>query len=236
MARSPVFSDEFATDGPLDPARWGCELGCLRNHELQYFTDRLENVRAQDGSLVIEARREPYRGQAYTSASISTRGLFQFRYGRVEVRVRLPGGRGTWPGVWLVGVNQHEVGWPACGEINIVESVGFDSVRVWVAAHMPAYSHATAKQAIVDVDRPTEVFHDYALEWTPDHLAWELDGHRFFTFENERTGPAAWPFDGEQYLMIALAVGGDLGGMHGVDDSCFPQRLELDHVRIYAPG
>jgi beta-glucanase (GH16 family) len=236
--RRLIFSDEFEVAGPLDPAKWDHELGSLRNHELQCYTGRPENVRAENGKLVLEARREQHQGHSFTSASILTRGRFEFRYGRVEVRVKLPGGRGTWPAVWLVGVNEHEVRWPACGEIDIVENVGFAPSTVWGAAHMTAYSHATGnpKVSALEVERPWEVFHDYALEWTADRIDWELDGRLFFTFENERTGVAAWPFDGAQYLIIALAIGGDLGGQHGIDESCFPQRLEVEHVRVYAPA
>jgi len=236
--RTLLFADEFDAPGALDPARWGFDLGIVRNDELACYTSRLENVRAEDGMLVIEARREAFQGHDYTSGSIHTRGRFEFRYGRVEARVRLPSGNGTWPAIWLVGSNQDQVGWPSCGEIDIVENVGFEPARIVCAAHSAAYNHATrnAKRAFVQVERPWELFHVYALEWYPDRIDWYIDEQLAFTVENEGTGLRAWPFDGEQYLVIALAIGGTWGGQKGVDDSLFPHRLCVDHVRVYGQG
>ncbi len=188
--------------------------------------------------LVVEARRDPYQGSSYTSASLTTRGRFEFRYGRVEARAKLPAGNGTWPAIWLVGCNIDQVRWPACGEVDIAEYVGFDPGTVHCAAHMQAYNHLTrnAQHARVPVETPWERFHLYALEWYPDRLDWYVDDRLVFSFENDGAGLATWPFDQEQFLVIALAIGGDWGGQKGVDDSLFPHRLLVDWVRIYQQG
>jgi beta-glucanase (GH16 family) len=230
-----VFSDEFDSNGPLDPAKWGYETGYIRNNEKQYYTTRAENVRAENGSLVIEARKESYQGFGYTSASINTLGKFEFTYGRVEVRARIPTGNGAWPAIWTLGTNRAQVGWPTCGEIDIMENVGFDPQRIHGSVHTAAYNHTigTQKTSIVTVANPWEDFHVYALEWFTDHIDVFVDGQKYFTFRNEGTGARTWPFDRAQYLLINLAIGGSWGGQQGIDDTRFPQRYLVDYVRIY---
>jgi beta-glucanase (GH16 family) len=233
-----VFSDEFDAPGALDPARWGYEIGYVRNQEAQYYTSRSENVRVEGGNLVIEARREAYQGHGYTSASVNTRGRFEFLYGKVEVRAKLPTGNGTWPAIWMLGTNIGQVGWPACGEIDIMENVGFEPTRIYGTIHTAAYNHVagTAKGANVTVASPWQEFHVYSMEWYPDHLDIFVDGQKYFTFRNEGTGSAAWPFDKPQYLLINLAIGGSWGGQKGIDDSRFPHRYLVDYVRVYKQG
>ncbi len=175
-----VFSDEFNADGAPDPAKWGYETGYIRNREAQYYTSRPANVRAESGTLVIEARKEAYEGYAYTSASINTLGRFEFLYGRVEVRAKLPAGNGAWPAVWMLGTNRAQAGWPACGEIDIMENVGFDPLAIHASVHTAAYNHTigTQKTAIVNVTNPTEGFHVYAMEWYPDRIEVFVDGQK----------------------------------------------------------
>jgi beta-glucanase (GH16 family) len=233
-----VFSDEFDTPGALDPAKWGYEIGYIRNDEKQYYTSRTENVRAEGGNLLIEARKEPYQGYGYTSASINTRGRFEFTYGRVEVRAKLPTGNGTWPAIWMLGTNIGQVGWPACGEIDVMENVGFEPTRIHGTVHTAAYNHVqgTAKGASVTVASPWEDFHVYAMEWYPDRIDVFVDGPKYFTFRNEGTGSRTWPFDKPQYLLLNLAIGGSWGGQKGIDDSRFPHRYLIDYVRVYKQG
>jgi len=230
-----VFSDEFDTPGALEPAKWGYETGYIRNQEAQYYTSRPENVRAEGGMLVIEARKEAYQSFGYTSASINTLGKYEFLYGRVEVRAKLPTGNGTWPAIWMLGTNRRQVGWPACGEIDIMENVGFDPLRISAAVHTSAYNHTigTQKSAKITVASPWEDFHVYAMEWYPDRIDVFVDGQKYFTFANEGTGAAIWPFDKQQYLLINLAIGGSWGGQKGIDDGRFPHRYYVDYVRIY---
>ena len=230
-----VFDDEFDGPGALDPAKWGYEVGYIRNDEKQYYTSRAENVRAEGGHLVIEARREAYQGYAYTSASVNTRQRFELLYGRVEVRAKLPTGNGTWPAIWMLGTSIDQVGWPACGEIDIMENVGFEPTRIYGTIHTAAYNHVagTSKGANVTISNPWEDFHVYAMEWYPDRIDVFADGQKYFTFANEGTGSRAWPFDKPQYLLINLAIGGSWGGQKGIDDSRFPHRYLVDYVRIY---
>ncbi|HEY7925710.1 MAG: family 16 glycosylhydrolase [Burkholderiales bacterium] len=230
-----VFSDEFEAPGALDPAKWGYEIGYVRNDEKQYYTSRLENVRAEGGMLVIEGRKESYQGYGYTSASVNTLGRFALRYGRVEVRAKLPSGRGTWPAIWMLGTNIARAGWPACGEIDIMENVGFDPLRVHASVHTAAYNHTigTQKTASTLVADPAADFHVYAMEWYPDRIEGFVDGARYFSFRNEGSGSRTWPFDEPQYLLINLALGGAWGGQQGLDDSRFPHRYLVDYVRIY---
>jgi beta-glucanase (GH16 family) len=230
-----VFSDEFDVPGAPDPARWGFETGYIRNREAQYYTSRPENVRVESGNLVVEARKEPHQGYAYTSASINTLGRFEFLYGRVEVRAKLPTGNGAWPAVWMLGTNRAQAGWPACGEIDIMENVGFDPLAIHASVHTAAYNHTigTQKTAIVNVTNPSEGFHVYAMEWSPDRIEVFVDGQKYFTFRNEGAGSRVWPFDRPQYLLINLAIGGSWGGQKGIDDALFPKRYLVDYVRIY---
>jgi beta-glucanase (GH16 family) len=230
-----VFSDEFDTAGALDPAKWGYEIGYVRNDEKQYYTSRSENVRAEGGHLVIEGRKEAHQGYGYTSASINTRGRFEFLYGRVEVRAKLPTGNGTWPAIWMLGTNISQVGWPTCGEIDVMENVGFEPTRIHGTVHTAAYNHVagTAKGSSVTIPSPWEDFHVYAMEWYSDHIDVFVDGQKYFTFRNEGTGSHTWPFDKPQYLLVNLAIGGAWGGQKGIDDSAFPHRYLVDYVRIY---
>ena len=232
---SPVFADEFEAAGAPDAAKWGYEVGYIRNNEKRYYTSRAENVRIEGGNLVIEGRKEAYQGYGYTSASINTRGRFELLYGRVEVRAKLPAGTGTWPAVWMLGTNISQAGWPACGEIDIMENVGFDPLRIHASVHTSAYNHTigTQKSANTSIASPSDDFHVYAMEWYADHIDVFVDGQKYFTFRNEGTGSRAWPFDKPQYLLINLAIGGGWGGQKGIDDGRFPHRYLVDYVRIY---
>ncbi len=218
-----------------DSQKWAYEIGYIRNQELQYYTEnRYENARAENGNLIIEARKENYQGYAYTSASIHMKEE-QILYGRVEVRAKLPTGRGTWPAIWMLGTNMQDVGWPASGEIDLMENVGFDPNQIHMSIHTPAYNHilGTAKTTSITVTNPSDTYHVYAIEWYKDRIDFFVDDAKVFTYENDGKGPDTWPFDKPQYLLINLAIGGSWGGEHGVDDSIFPQRFYVDYVRVY---
>lgn len=233
---SLVWSDEFDYDGLPDPMRWGYETGYVRNNELQYYTaSRLENARVQDGMLIIEARKEPYSGYGYTSASLITQGRATWTYGRIEVRAKLPTGKGMWPAIWMLGSDIGTVGWPNCGEIDLMENVGFDPDRIHTSIHTKAYNHTigTGKTASVVVSPPYQDFHLYAIEWFADRIDFWVDDDKVLTFKNEGTGWAVWPYDGPFYLILNIAVGGSWGGQQGVDDRIFPQTFLIDYVRVY---
>jgi len=194
-------------------------------------------VRIENGVLVIEARREPWAGYGYTSGRIKTQGTFELLYGRVEVRARLPTGRGTWPAIWMLGASIERVGWPTCGEIDIMENVGFDPLTVVASIHTAAYTHVagTHRNGTLSVESPApfEDFHVYAVEWSHDRIDAFVDGRSYFTFRNEGTGERTWPFDQPQFLILNLAIGGTWGGQQGIDDALFPHRLLVDYVRVY---
>ena len=251
---SLVWSDEFDYDGPPNEAKWNYEQGFVRNQELQYYTKaRKENARVGSGHLIIEARKEDWpnpdyspdsssrrwqrsREKAeYTSASLITKDKASWTYGRIEVRAKLPAGRGVWPAVWMLGTNIGEVGWPKCGEIDIMEYVGFDPNTVYANVHMAKYNHVkgTGKGSKIKADKPYASFHTYAIEWTPERMDFFFDENKYFTFENEHGGVDVWPFDQPHYLILNLAIGGSWGGQKGIDESIFPQQFLIDYVRVY---
>jgi beta-glucanase (GH16 family) len=231
-----VWQDEFDGQGLPDSQRWNYEVGLIRNNERQYYTrDRASNARLENGMLVIEAHREPFQGAEYTSASLTSRA--NWTYGRIEVRARLPKGRGTWPAVWTLGTNIRDVGWPTCGEIDIMEHVGFDPGRIHANIHTKAYNHVqrTNKGNSIVVAQPDEQFHVYSTVWTSSQIEMFVDGQRYFAFAKEPGGAAVWPFDQPQYLILNLAIGGSWGGQQGIDDAAFPARFVVDYVRVYRP-
>lgn len=240
-----VWSDEFNYKGLPDAARWGYDAGShgWGNKELQNYTvRRKENARVEGGRLIIEARRDGSGDSKYTSARLVSRGKADWTYGRFEVRAKLPSGRGTWPAIWMLPTlkSYGDGGWPDNGEIDIMEHVGFDPDVVHGSAHTRAYYHSigTQKTGKTTVPSSRSEFNVYAVEWTPDEIRWYVNDKHYFTFSNERrTNPEAgyqqWPFDKPFHLILNLAVGGTWGGAQGVDDSIWPQRMEVDYVRVY---
>lgn len=231
-----VWSDEFDYEGAPDPKKWDYEVGFIRNNELQYYTkDRLENARVENGTLIIESRKETYKNANYTSASLHTYNSCQILYGRIEVCAKLPTGKGMWPAIWTLGTNIRQVGWPCCGEIDIMENVGFDPHRIHVNIHTEAYNHVkqTNKGASIVVNKPYENFHLYAIEWFEDRIDFYVDTRKIFTFKNDNAGLDTWPYEDYQYLIINAAIGGSWGGSQGIDNSIFPQKYYIDYVRIY---
>ncbi len=231
-----AWSDEFDRDGAPDPARWNPEVGMIRNAELQTYTkNRPENARIENGMLVIEARKEPYEKAGYTSASLTTSERQSFTYGRIEARIKLPGGRGTWPAFWMLGDAIKTVGWPACGEIDIMEHVGYDPDKVHCTVHTGAFNwpKGTQRGKALDTPAPFADFHVYAVEWTEQRMDFYFDRQVVFSFTNDGTGKASWPFDAPHYLILNLAIGGGWGGQKGVDDTIFPCRMLVDYVRVY---
>ncbi|MDX1670916.1 MAG: glycoside hydrolase family 16 protein [Balneolaceae bacterium] len=237
-----IWQDEFEYSGLPDTTRWGYDIGdgcpdlCgWGNNELQYYTHRREeNARVADGTLIIEARKEPYRSRGYTSARLVTRGKANWRYGRFEIRARLPSGKGTWPAIWMLPVENSYGGWPRSGEIDIMEHVGHEPRRIYGTVHTEAYNHmiGTQKTDTARVADAESSFHLYSLEWTPNEIRWFVDGELFGSFENEHKSYRQWPFDQPFYLIINIAVGGNWGGAEGVDETIWPQQLEIDYVRI----
>jgi beta-glucanase (GH16 family) len=244
-----VWSDEFDYTGAPDPKRWTNEVGFIRNRESQFYAaGRLENARVENGRLIIEARKEQFaippgtrgvRGRtnaSYTSASLTTRRLGEWKHVRIEVRAKLPRGRGVWPAIWLLGTNYAKVGWPRCGEIDMMEYVGFDTNTIHANIHTGKYNHmrGTGKGSTLRVASPFDDFHVYVLDWQADRMDFFVDDKRYFTYAKElNAADDVWPFDQPFYLILNLAIGGTWGGEKGVDETIFPQRYEIDYVRVY---
>ncbi len=234
---TPVWRDEFDGEGVPDPARWSYDTGGhgWGNNELQYYTDKPANAFVADGLLTIVAHRQRAGKLRYSSARLVSRGKGDFRYGRVEIRARLPVARGSWPALWMLPTDNRYGNWPRSGEIDIMEHVGFDRGVIHQTVHTQAYNHRlgtqrAAQKRIGDLDTQ---FHRYRVDWTPDHILGYIDDERVFEFANEGTGPDAWPFDQRFHVVMNVAVGGDWGGQQGVDDAAFPIWMEVDYVRVY---
>jgi beta-glucanase (GH16 family) len=233
-----VWSDEFNKVGLPDSTKWGYDVGGhgWGNNEWQYYTDGdSNNVFVKNGILSITARKEKKQGKDYSSARMVTRGKADFTYGRIEIRAKLPKGRGTWPAGWMLGSNLKEVDWPLCGEIDILEHVGFDPDTIVGSVHTVTYNHikGTQKSKKLFIKNPYTEFHTYAIEWTAEQMVFFLDKNAYLTVQNEHKSNKEWPFDKPQYLLLNLAVGGNWGGEKGVDDSIFPVTMEVDYVRVF---
>lgn len=235
--RKLVWSDEFNGNGLPDSSKWSYDVGGdgWGNHELEYYTDRRpENARQENGLLIIEARKEDYKGSKYTSARLVTKGKGDWTYGRIDVRARIPKGLGTWPAIWMLG-STNPLKWPDDGEIDIMEHVGYDQGQVHASVHCKKYYHSigTQKTAITTVADCSEKFHVYSLDWDKETIRMLVDNKPYFTFKNEHTTRDAWPFDGPFHLLLNVAVGGDWGGQKGVDETIWPRKMEVDWVRVY---
>ena len=235
-----VWSDEFNNSGAPDSSKWRYEEGYLRNHERQYYTrGRPENARVENGRLIIEARADSAvidgAIRPVTSASLVTKGKAEWTYGRIEVRAKLPKGRGTWPAIWMLGSRIDSVGWPDCGEIDIMEHVGYAPGVIHTTIHTKAFNWMNGKQPTADtlIADCMDVFHVYAIHWDPEQIEFFIDSSRLLTFKNTHQGTDQWPFDTPHYLILNLAIGGDWGGQKGVDSSLFPAAMQVDYVRVY---
>jgi beta-glucanase (GH16 family) len=232
-----VWSDEFDYSGLPDPTRWTAEVGGhgWGNNELQFYTSgREENARVKNGLLTIEARKEDRDSMKYTSARLVTKNKGDWQYGKIEVRAKLPKGLGTWPAIWMLA-STTPLNWPDDGEIDIMEHVGFDQGFVHASIHSKKYNHVigTQKTDTIVVPDCSEKFHVYSVEWNKDSVAIGIDGNNYFHFANEHTGYEAWPFDNKMHLLLNIAVGGNWGGQKGVADHIWPQKMEIDYVRVY---
>jgi beta-glucanase (GH16 family) len=245
-----VWSDEFNYTGLPDSAKWNFEEGMVRNHEKQFYTKgRKANAVVKDGALVITAIKEQFVNKAYragntawqrkdsaadyTSASINTKGKADWKYGKIVVRAKLPAGKGVWPAIWMLGSNISKVGWPICGEIDIMENVGFEPDRVYATMH---YLDPAAKKPVQNMKHTlsqtlSSEFHIYTLEWDEKFIKIYLDDTLYQAFNIDDAGTGINGYRQNQYLLLNLALGGDWGGK--IDDSIFPQQFIIDYVRVY---
>lgn len=244
-----VWSDEFDYQGLPDTTKWNYEEGFVRNMESQYYTkDRMENARVENGVLVIEGKKEKFANlnykkdsnnwmekveyADYTSAALITQNKASWKYKRIEVRAKLPQGKGMWPAIWTLGTNINKIGWPRCGELDIMEFVGKDPNRVHANAHFPVDGkHKMDGDKLIE-ESPYNDFHLYAIEWYEDHIDFFFDESKYHTFIIDKAGKGENnPFRKPHYLLINLALGGSWGGP--IDDTVLPQKFLIDYVRVY---
>ncbi len=233
-----VWSDEFDVEGSPDAEKWGYDLGdgcpdlCgWGNNEAQYYTDRPDNVIVDDGLLKITLKKERYEGSNYTSTRMLTQGKYDFKYGKLEVRAKLPSGGGTWPAIWMLGSNISTAGWPACGEIDVMEHAGNRQGEVSSALHTPSSSGATintGKQTISDV---SEEFHVYTVEWKRESITFSVDDTIHYTYSPSNRTDDTWPFYLDQFIILNVAMGGSFGG--NIDGDFTESTMEVDYVRVY---
>jgi hypothetical protein len=224
-----IWSEEFDTDGAPNPAVWGYDLGGggWGNNELENYTNRPDNVIISNGTLKIIAKAENYNGSAYTSARILTKGKFGFKYGKIEVRAKLPPDKGTWPAIWMLGSNIDNTPWPACGEIDIMEHVANQLNKIFGTIHFPGHSGANGLGGNIIIPTATTDFHRYAVIWTPGSIQFSIDDAVYFSTPNS-TG---LPFNQNFFIILNVAMGGGFGGT--VDPAFTNAQMEVDYVRVY---
>ncbi len=242
----PVWCDEFDEDGLPNPDLWGYDVGTgiggWGNLEQQFYTrERLDNVFIEDGILHIQANKEDYQGSQYTSARLTTKYRGDWLYGRVQVKAKMPSGTGLWPAIWMLPTDVVYGTWPASGEIDIMEYVGYDPGIIHGTIHTGAYNHGMNTDIGFSRSLPTveDEFHLYEMIWEPGKIDLFVDGDRFAQFRYNPdlnvniANSDAWPFDQRFHLLLNVAVGGTWGGQRGIDDSIFPQAMEVEYVRVY---
>lgn len=239
---SLVWADEF-NNGPLDATAWshqngdGCDINLCGwgNNELEYYTNRPENLFFQDGKMIIEARKENFSTRNYTSSKIITAGKKKFKYGRVDIRAKLPIGKGIWPAFWMLPQDNKYGGWPTSGEIDIMEMVGHDPARTHGTVHFGPGPGSTSVNRSTNLSTGTlnDKFHVYSIIWKEDEIQWLLDGNLFSTFRKSDV-PAGmiYPFNEDFYFIINMAVGGNWPGSPDAS-TYFPQWLIVDYIRVY---
>jgi len=235
-----VWNDEFNYEGLPDSTKWTYDVEGNSwnwgNNELQNYTKaRIENAYVDGKYLHISAIKEIWEGKNYTSARLITKDKGDWLYGRFEVRAKLPSGKGIWPAIWMLPTDWEYGGWPASGEIDIMEHVGYMPDSIFASAHTESYNHAigTNKTAGIYVGDCESEFHTYIVEWDKKEYRAYVDSTLYFTFKNEGTGYKEWPYDKRFHLLLNVAVGGNWGAVEGVDDRIFPQEMIIDYVRVY---
>lgn len=224
-----VWSDDFSVNGAPDPTKWGYDIGAggWGNSELQYYTNRIDNAIVSGGTLKIIAKAESFSGSAYTSARLITKNKFSFKYGKIEVSAKLPAGIGTWPAIWMLGDNFSTVGWPACGEIDIMEHRGSELNKIFGTLHHPGHSGGNGDGSTIIISNAATAFHKYTLDWSPSTIKFSVDDVPFYTFANT----ASLPFNQNFFVILNVAMGGTFGG--SVDPAFSSAALEIDYVKVY---
>ncbi|RDY62015.1 glycoside hydrolase family 16 protein [Flagellimonas nanhaiensis] len=232
-----VMEDNFDVEGAPDSSLWSYDIGTgvngWGNQELQYYTDRPENVKAENGVLLITARQESFENSQYTSARLLTKDKFEQQYGRFEARIRLPYGQGIWPAFWMLGADIDENPWPGAGEIDIMEYRGQNPTVLIGTVHGPGYSagESISKEYILENDRFDTGFHVFGIEWGPEYINFYVDDVLYNQITPDDV-PGTWVFNKPFYILMNLAVGGTFVGSPNAETE-FPQTMLVDYVRVY---
>jgi hypothetical protein len=223
----PIWADEFFENGAPNPKNWNYNLGAggWGNNELQTYTNSAENVIVENGVLKITAKSNGSGG--YTSARIKSENLFEFTYGTVEVRAKLPSAQGTWPAIWMLGANFDQVGWPACGEIDIMEQKGWDKNKVLGTCHWSNNGNYAGYGLETSISNSTSSFHIYKLVWSQGAIRIFVDNQEYFVM----TTNSSMPFNSDFFFILNVAMGGNLGGT--IDPNFTQSTMEIDYVRVY---
>ncbi|RVU01036.1 glycosyl hydrolase family protein [Mucilaginibacter limnophilus] len=231
VSASLKWSDEFNTPGAPDATKWGYDLGTgdggWGNNEQQYYTNRPENVVVANGVLKITAKRENFSGSAFTSARLLTKGKFDFTYGTLEVKAKLPSGGGVWPAIWMLGSNFSTVGWPVCGEIDVMEYKGNEPNKIYSTLHHPGHSGGNGDSKNTTISNASTEFHVYKAEWSATAIKFYVDDTLFYTFPNNNT----IPFNHDFFIILNVAMGGTFGG--AINPNYNSSSMEVDYVRVY---
>jgi beta-glucanase (GH16 family) len=232
---TPTFSDEFNYTGTPDTTKWGYDLGGggWGNQELEYYTDSLKNVNVKNGVLHITALKQLFGGMSYTSARMVSKNNGYLLYGRIEASAKLPPGKGTWPAIWMLSNDWKYGAWPASGEIDIMEQVGFDPLNVHFSVHNSKNYGANGRTSTMQIATDTTAFHKYRVDWTPYAIRGYYDDTQVFSFVNPGTGSDQWPFNQKFHVLMNLAIGGSWGGAMGVDPNLCPATMQVDYIRFY---
>jgi beta-glucanase (GH16 family) len=226
-----VWEENFDDDGAPCNGNWNIELGTggggWGNGEEQFYTDRPSNVIVENGVLKITARAEEFNDNQYTSGRITTKDKFEFQYGRIEARAKLPTGGGTWPAIWMLGADFETNPWPAAGEMDIMEHVGNQQDRIFSTVHYPGNSGNEGVGNSTVIIGASEEFHIYTLDWTPTQLIFSVDGNPHFAFDND----ASVPFNKDFFLILNVAMGGNFGGM--IDPNFVESTMEVDYIKVF---
>lgn len=230
---TPVWIDDFSTTN-VDASKWTFETGGngWGNNELEYYTNG-DNAVVENGILKIIAKKETVGGRNYTSSRMITKNKGDWTYGRFEIRAKIPKGVGTWPAIWLLATDNAYGGWPNSGEIDIMENVGFDQDNIHFTVHNKTYNGGNGKGATHLTPGASNDFHIYRCDWTPSGIRGFIDGDQYFEYANLNSGFATWPYDQKFFMILNVAVGGNWGGLQGVDDTSFPAAMEIDYIKVY---
>ena len=222
--RELVWSDEFDNAGAPNSTKWDYDIGGggWGNNEAQFYTQDSKNIRIENGQLIIEARKEPFNGKAYTSTRMVSKFKGDWLYGRIEVKAKLPRGKGTWPAIWMLPTHWKYGGWPASGEIDIMEHVGYDPGVIHGTIHTESYNHTiqTQKEGKITIADAQDQFHVYIINWTKDKIDFFVDEKMYHSVSRGGNDTfKEWPFDQRFHFILNIAVGGNWGDVQGIHDS-----------------